>query len=639
MTKLDNLTDKQNHLLAQLSYQSHQIGEKHDGKTVEQIKHDLPQEFYNQLKEVGLDGLTIKKTAHDPASGFGAIAFMDASGNVGMSFRGTDGVTKESLMTDWPDNFASMATGSSVQSDQAKAFFSENDINGNNFLYGHSKGGELATSIFVDEFTRINQVHILNPQPINPYGLTSEQKALLNSPKYDVVVNEWDFVWWLGICVYMPNIRFSKKLEGSPHDQSSVAYDENGTIIPSSNAPANIMVGLVAGGFFGTAFQVPYEGFSLVNNLLMQIIDSISNADYKGTRNIIMDLAENNMDRYSGKKSELIENWLNGLGPDGSQAVSATIWSFIMGGFLHMTDNPVMSHMTSFVEGMPVTGAPGIGDAAQWFTQLVPYMTAMCAHSALTVGLIPHISSLSVGVTTLSSAALSVTAGFWTVLLAAVVVLLITKALELIVPLLVYEAIANTQLAMIAVAIAMTWIAELSTEIIGGIISGAKKALAKAAHIWSDAIMPVLEESVNRFFTGYVYYMRTLSRGAQWIHGVYGTVSALIANAGTILATLSRIDDLQRSISNLNQFYHNIKTAAISAKSTINQVAQYYNEYYVRNCCRDIDTELNNALRYIEATLRELEGKRRVLLEAIESYRYTDDNSAKNIIDAWEGSA
>lgn len=253
---LNQLTDQENHILTQLSYYSESF---EPGQTIKEwfdkIVNDdtYDKNTINKIKELKKDldslhsnvyDLEITDSENNEKTGFGAIAFKDSAGNVGMSFRGTDGITD---IQDMSDNLATFLMGTSYQSIEAQRFFDKNkDPNGNNYLYGHSKGGEMATSIFVDNIDDIKACHVLNAQPINPYQLTPKQIKALNSKKYDPVITEYDYVWFLGGCVYLSRIRVMKCIDGDSHGYNGKRYD-NGSIINSDCAAPFIVFGAGAG--------------------------------------------------------------------------------------------------------------------------------------------------------------------------------------------------------------------------------------------------------------------------------------------------------------------------------------------------------------------------------------------------------
>ena len=185
------------------------------------------------VNECGLGSFRIKSVGNDSTTGFGVIVFTDGKGNTGFSFRGTDGAPSAKSINDWTDNGISAVTGTSPQTAQAETFFDKyKDTSENNYLYGHSKGGQLSESVYANNNKDIKSVHLLNPQPLNPYSLTADQKLAMQSDKVDIVIVEGDYVWFLGALPSYGNIRIAKSNGGDSHDYSSIydIYDENGNI-------------------------------------------------------------------------------------------------------------------------------------------------------------------------------------------------------------------------------------------------------------------------------------------------------------------------------------------------------------------------------------------------------------------------
>lgn len=279
MVSLNNLNDHQNHLLTQLSYQSHRLTE-YEGLTLSQIYASLKESekksaFGKRLKEmidVDLGTLVIKDTGNDSQTGFGAVAFKDYEGNTGISFRGTDGISTESV-NDWLDNATSMVSGTSVQSSQAEAFYDKNkDLDGKNYLYGHSKGGQLSQSVYVNNYDEIKGIHLLNPQPLNPYSLTADQIAAMQSKKMDIVVVEGDYVWFLGTLPSYWNIRVMDNTGGSnAHTYSSDRYS-NGNINPGK-MPLWEYVAYFGISSLTTGIQIGGSTIGFVYNCVVRVID------------------------------------------------------------------------------------------------------------------------------------------------------------------------------------------------------------------------------------------------------------------------------------------------------------------------------------------------------------------------------
>lgn len=282
MVSLNSLNDQQNHLLTQLSYQSHRLSE-YEGLTLSQVygslkASDQESAFGQRLKEMidaDLGTLIIKDTGNDNETGFGAVAFEDHNGNTGISFRGTDGLPSAESANDWIDNVTSMISGTSVQSAQAEAFYDKNkNAAGNNYLYGHSKGGQLSESVYVNNYDEIQGVHLLNPQPLNPYSLTPEQIAAMQSSKMDIVVVEGDYVWFLGTLPSYWNIRVVENTGGTPgsaHTFSSLRYT-NGNINPGQ-MPLWEYVAYFGISSLTTGIQIGGSTIGFAYNCVVRVID------------------------------------------------------------------------------------------------------------------------------------------------------------------------------------------------------------------------------------------------------------------------------------------------------------------------------------------------------------------------------
>lgn len=283
MASLSNLNDQQNLLLTQLSYSSDVLKDVENGTTLSElagtVKDEKTKKILKELCDAGLGELRIKEVGNDSVTGFGAIAFTDNDGNTGFSFRGTDGVKLESL-NDWGDNITAMLTGTSVQSAQAEAFFDANrDPSGNNYLYGHSKGGELSESVYVNNYSDVKGVHLLNPQPINPYSLTPNQRAAMQSDKVDIVIIEGDYVWFLGKLPSYGNIRIAEGEDGkNSHLYESIKnmYDDSGNIKPG-NQPWWEYVGYFAISMGLSSLQRTGSQIGLVYNCVVRVIDYVKN--------------------------------------------------------------------------------------------------------------------------------------------------------------------------------------------------------------------------------------------------------------------------------------------------------------------------------------------------------------------------
>ena len=228
---LSNSTDKVNNLLNQLAYVNIKDNWKPGENLIDVVRRSGGGELADQLEEAGLSNLVIKDYANEnTTNGFGGIAFADVTtGETGISFRGTQD------MNDWLDNASTAVTGDSAQAQRALEFYRKNRSSGGEvFLYGHSKGGELAAQVYAQYYREIAAAHVINPQPIDWAKLTPQQKAAFNNGKFDAVVVDGDFVWLLGGVPYKVRIIENNKSQTGivgPHDLKSATYDENGRAV------------------------------------------------------------------------------------------------------------------------------------------------------------------------------------------------------------------------------------------------------------------------------------------------------------------------------------------------------------------------------------------------------------------------
>lgn len=313
MASLSNLNDKQNHLLTQLSYVSDKIsGDTVSDSSLSKIytlmenKNSKEAKRLKECIDAGLGDLVIKDVANNKTSGFGAIAFEDSQGNVGITYRGTDGLHLESI-NDWLDNAEAAITGTSYQSAEAEAFYQKNcDKNGNNYLYGHSKGGNLTQSVFANHYDEIKKVHNLNPQPINPYSLTPDQIAALNSDKLDVVVTEGDYVRFLGTLAYdVSKIRVMDNSCGDDaHSYSEKRYDDNGKII-SGKQPVWEYAAYGAISVISNKLQRGGAALGLVYNTAVRVIDFVKNDFIPAATSLVNKLVDKAKQIYNATKETI----------------------------------------------------------------------------------------------------------------------------------------------------------------------------------------------------------------------------------------------------------------------------------------------------------------------------------------------
>jgi hypothetical protein len=203
-------------------------------------------ELLQQLVDMGLGGLKIDDVISDQSTGFQALSFKDAAGNVGISFRGSDLDGSRGAIHDWVKADAlEYITGNSEQKQQALDMFNQHKSqDGNNYLYGHSLGGNLTSHVFVENYNEIAEAFTINGNPINQKALdTLEKIEAFNGPKYNCNIICGDAVGNLKSCaMYQDNVNYIKNNDNftpsiiSAHLVQSAGFDKDGNFVRTNRA-------------------------------------------------------------------------------------------------------------------------------------------------------------------------------------------------------------------------------------------------------------------------------------------------------------------------------------------------------------------------------------------------------------------
>ena len=135
-------------------------------------------------------------------------------------------------------------TGTSAQRDEALAYFQSNkNAYWNNYLYGHSLGGNLTSHTYLENYNQIKEAFTINGNPINQKLLdTPEKIEAFNDPKkYNCNIICGDIVGHFKSCeLYKDNVHYihnndsMKESVVSAHLVQSATYDENGKFVYAS---------------------------------------------------------------------------------------------------------------------------------------------------------------------------------------------------------------------------------------------------------------------------------------------------------------------------------------------------------------------------------------------------------------------
>ncbi|WP_186580079.1 Mbeg1-like protein [Aquibacillus kalidii] len=197
-----------------------------------------PEKYENSnLADVKLKDYTNNNPNMDgeSESGFVGYAWEDNQGNAATVFRGSeDMMDPEHFKTDWVSN---MEAGIGVQIQQqreADQFYRNTvkEMGGEILILGHSKGGNLASYVFVNNLEDKMSAYVINGAPIFWPDLNAEQKEALKSDRFSFIAYEGDFVHELGFAPYV-DLKVKIKQEKTsdpfyPHYETSVNFIDGG---------------------------------------------------------------------------------------------------------------------------------------------------------------------------------------------------------------------------------------------------------------------------------------------------------------------------------------------------------------------------------------------------------------------------
>jgi hypothetical protein len=210
-------------------------------ETVEEIKSYLgnPNNNLSSLKLTGYENNNPSLSnlfGLKSNSGFVGYAFEDNQGNGTAVFRGSEPIYRpDHFLSDWISNIEAAMGITINQHKEANAFY-ENylaDVQGERLLMGHSKGGNITQTVFVNHLDDNTKAYVVNGAPIYWWDLTDEQKKELMSNRHDFIVYENDVVSQLGFAPYVKKTvetiePFSIKNPIYPHELTSAGFNEFG---------------------------------------------------------------------------------------------------------------------------------------------------------------------------------------------------------------------------------------------------------------------------------------------------------------------------------------------------------------------------------------------------------------------------
>ncbi|THE12422.1 DUF2974 domain-containing protein [Bacillus timonensis] len=264
---LTNLNDEEKNILLMLSYLDLPPDADVEGKSMEQIwniankipnnggkvRYEKLEEFFNtKYDSSALSDVHLKQyqnfnpndgnnSSGRSSSGFVGYAWGDSQDNASAVFRGSEDMKDQAHFdTDWISNFEAGVGIEIQQQREANEFYQQfvKGVNGEILLLGHSKGGNLATYVYVNNLEDKVGAYVLNGAPIYWYSLTKEQKEALLGDRYMFVVYEGDVVSQAGYAPYVDKIvKIDKdaleylgemKDPFYPHYETSVEFNDKG---------------------------------------------------------------------------------------------------------------------------------------------------------------------------------------------------------------------------------------------------------------------------------------------------------------------------------------------------------------------------------------------------------------------------
>ncbi|WNF22770.1 Mbeg1-like protein [Mesobacillus jeotgali] len=271
---LNKLTDEEKSILLQLSYLDLppeltvsdkstltidevliQISDNEievDSDRFDNIKNFLRDNPNTSLKDIKLTGYQnhnpneANNTEGESNSGFVGYAIKDGDGNGAVLFRGSENPFNWGhLKTDWGGNLAAGMSIETKQHDEALTFYEANmkNLDGDITIYGHSKGGNLGSWVFVNNYQDSNvNAYILNGAPLWWFDLDEGQKNAMKGDRFTFITFNGDIVSHLGFAPYVDKIVSINKQHGDywdpfyPHYETSGVYNKDGSFASARSA-------------------------------------------------------------------------------------------------------------------------------------------------------------------------------------------------------------------------------------------------------------------------------------------------------------------------------------------------------------------------------------------------------------------
>jgi hypothetical protein len=123
-----------------------------------------------------------------------AIALEDSEGNGAVVYSGCESRQLSGMVLDWGGCLLASLGIDTRHHRKALAFYDQamSGITGERNLFGHSKGGNLATYVYINRLTEDTNAYCVNAQPYCWSIMDEEQKKALKNERYEYIVHQND---------------------------------------------------------------------------------------------------------------------------------------------------------------------------------------------------------------------------------------------------------------------------------------------------------------------------------------------------------------------------------------------------------------------------------------------------------------
>lgn len=175
-------------------------------------------------------------TADKRKTSFVGLAFEVSEHNGAVSFSGCEQMYPSSLILDWGGCFAASLGVITEHHYRAMKFYDTHmhGIFGERNILGHSKGGNLATYVFINRLDQNTSAYCVNAQPYCWYTMTDVQKEALKTDRFEYIVHADDPTSKASYVSYIsrtaPLNRYAKHRFIDIHGLAEVNFDAFGNL-------------------------------------------------------------------------------------------------------------------------------------------------------------------------------------------------------------------------------------------------------------------------------------------------------------------------------------------------------------------------------------------------------------------------